>query len=210
MNKDFGPRKRIPRDVADRLASSGAPLPSFSQLAQGTGVSRQLIRYYFDDPTDIMLTVCDHLAEAYRLALVNGVERLEGPKRLSFILDFYFDLVEGNRKPQDDRAYDAMMAYAAGSPRVRDALREQYALLGQVLALEIKMVHPHLTLDHCAEISYLFVCLMYGHWKMVGSLGLAEDHKHITRRAVDRIIAAYARDPADDPRDWPTPWRRRD
>jgi hypothetical protein len=137
------------------------------------------------------------------------VEGLDGPKRLSFILDFYFDLVEDNRKPRDDRAYDAMMAYAAGSPKVRDALLEQYTLLGHVLSLEIKMVHPHLSLETCAEISYLFVCLMYGHWKMVASLGLDEDHKHIARPAIDRIIAAYAQEPAG-PKAGTAPWRRKD
>ncbi len=209
MEQDPGHRKRIPREVAEHLATNGAPLPSFSQLAQGSEASRQLIRYYFDDTTDMKLAVCDHLAEAYRMALVAGVEGLEGPKRLSFILDFYFDLVEHTRKPRDDRAYDAMMAYAAGSPKVREALRDQYTLLGQVLALEIKMVHPHLSLEACAEISYLFVCLMYGHWKMVASLGLDEDHKHIARPAIDRIIAAYAEQPTGR-KAGPVPWRRQD
>lgn len=206
MDKELDPRKRILRDVTEHLSSKGAPLPSFSQLVLGSDASRQLTRYYFDDPTDLMLKVCDQLAEAYRMALVNGVEGLEGPKRLTFILDFYFDLVEDNPKPRDDRAYDAMMAYSGGSPKVRDALREQYGLLGHVLSLEIKMVHPHLALEHCAEIAYVFVCLMYGHWKMVASLGLAEDHRHITRRAVDRIIAAYA-GAEPDPKGWPTAWR---
>jgi hypothetical protein len=209
MDKALDAKKKILREVTEHLSSKGAPLPSFSQLVQGSDASRQLTRYYFDDPTDLMLRVCDHLAEAYSMALVNGVEGLEGPKRLSFILDFYFDLVATNRKPRDDRAYDAMMAYSAGSPKVRDALRDQYALVGHVLALEIKMVHPHLTLEHCAEIAYLFVCLMYGHWKMVATLGLAEDHKHITRRAVDRIIASYAEDRTDQ-KDRPTVWRRQD
>lgn len=202
------PRKRIAGDVAEFLASKGAPLPTFSQLSQGTDASRQLIRYYFDDADDMMLAVSDHLAEAYRMALVSGVEGLQGQRRLTFIFDFYFDLVEDIPKPRDDHAYDAMMAFAARSPKVRGALLEQYTLLGQVLALEIKIVHPHLTLDTCAEISYLFVCLMYGHWKMVATLGLTEDHRRITRRAIDRIIAAYATE-ATLPKDWPTPWRRK-
>lgn len=209
MKKHPEQRKRILREVVEHLSGSGAPLPSLSQLSAGAGVSRQHVRYYFDDPTEMMLTVCDHLAEAYRMALVNGVEGLEGQKRLSFILDFYFDLVTDNRKPRDDRAYDAMMAYAGGAPKVRDALRDQYALLGHVLALEIKMVHPRMSFEHCAEVAYLFVCLMYGHWKMVATLGLAEDHKRISRRAMDRIIAAYAEEP-DTPRNWPTAWRRQD
>lgn len=143
------------------------------------------------------------------MALVKGVEGLTGPARLDFILDFYFDLVPEAPKPRDDQAYDAMMAYAAGSPRVRENLRDQYLLLGQVLAIEVRIVHPHLTLDQCHEISWLFTCLMYGHWKMVASLGLSEEHKRISRRAVERIIALYATE-GPRPKDWPRPWSRQD
>ena len=209
MDKYRENRNKFLHDVVEDLSVNGASLPSLSQLSAGADTSRQHVRYYFDDPTDMMLGICETLAEAYRMALVNGVENLEGPKRLSFILDFYFDLVADNRKPRDDRAYDAMMAYAGNSPQVRHALRDQYALLGNVLALEIKMVHPHLSLDACGEISYLFVCLMYGHWKMVASLGLSEEHRHITRRAIDRIIETHALE-ASGPKDWPRAWTRQD
>lgn len=205
-DQDVDARKRIAADVTRHLANTGAPLPSVGQLADGTAVSRQLVRYYFDEPSDLLLAACDQLAEAYRMALVHGVAGLEGQARLSLILDFYFDLIDTNPKPRDDLAYDAMFAYAGGSPKVRTALREQYTLLGQLLALEIKIVHPHLTLDLCAEISYLFTCLMYGHWKMVATLGLAEDHKRITRQAVDRIIQLYAQE-SSRPKDWPRPWQ---
>gem|GEM_PF-6584667 len=202
-------KTKMCRDVAKHLCTVGAALPTFGQLAEGGAASRQLLRYHCEEPTDMLLGVCDCIADAYRMALVNGVEGLEGQKRLIFILDFYFDLVEEHPKPRDDLAYDAMMAYAARAPRVRAALLEQYSLLGQVLALEIKMAHPQLTLEHCAEISFLFTCLMYGHWKMVASLGLSEAHKHITRRAVDRIIMLYAEE-GSRPRDWPRPWERQE
>lgn len=207
MDKDGGVRKEMAREAARRLSLDGAHLPSFGQLSDGAAASRQLLRYYFDEPEDMLLVVCDQLAEAYRMALVRGVAGLQGQARLDLILDFYFDLVEDMPKPRDDLAYDAMMAYAGRSPKVRSALREQYTLLGQLLALEIKIVHPHLTLEHCTEISYLFTCLMYGHWKMVASLGLNENHKRITRRAVGRIIELYAQ---ESPRgkDWPRPWER--
>lgn len=207
MGAEADPKRKIPADIARHFVRSGGPLPSLGQLSAGTDASRQLIRYYFEQPADLLLGVCDHLADSYRMALVKGVEGLQGQARLDFILDFYFDLVEGNPKPRDDQAYDAMMAYAAGSPEVRSALLEQYTLLGQLLALEIKIVHDHLTLDQCGEISYLFTSLMYGHWKMVASLGLAEDHKHISRRAIDRIIALYAQE-TPRPKEWPRPWRR--
>ncbi len=184
--------KKIAEDFRDHLQEQGPPFPSYSQIAEASHSSRQLIRYYFDDPEDLMCEVCDLLAEAYRMALVKGVETLTGPKRLQFIFDFYFDLAEGVRKPHDDRSYDAAMAFAAGSERIRTNLRGQYTLLGQVLQLEVKMQYPDLSLEDCAEISYLFVCVMYGHWKMVGSLGISEDHNLIARRAMDRIITSYA------------------
>ena len=173
------------------LQDQGPTLPSYSQVAESTGLSRQLVRYYFDTPEDLMCDTCDLLAEAYQMALVNGVETLKGPKRLQFIFDFYFDLVEEVPKPRDDQCYDAVMAFAARSDRVKSNLRAQYTLVGQLLQLEIKMQYPRLRLEDCAEISYLFVCLMYGHWKMVSSLGVAEDHKLITRRSIDRIMASY-------------------
>ncbi|WP_368184675.1 hypothetical protein [Aestuariibius sp. HNIBRBA575] len=48
------------------------------------------------------------------MALVSGVDTLKGPKRLQFIFDFYFDLVDDVPKPRDDQSYDAAMAFAAG------------------------------------------------------------------------------------------------
>lgn len=193
MDNKLDQKKQIIEGTTDLLQTQGPPFPPYSQIAESSAVSRQLIRYYFDDPEDLMCEVCNLIAEAYRMALVNGVETLTGPKRLQFIFDFYFDLVEDVQKPRDDQTYDAMMAYAAGSERIQTNLRGQYALLGQVLQLEIKMQFPDLSLEDCAEIGYLFVCIMYGHWKLVGSLGLAEDHKLIARRSIDRIIASYAR-----------------
>jgi len=194
MDKREYQKRQIVEGLKNLLQDQGPPKPSYSQVADSSHLSRQLIRYYFDEPEDLMCQVCDLLAEAYRMALVNGVETLEGPTRLRFIFDFYFDLVDGVPKPRDDRAYDAAMAFAAGSDRIRANLRGQYTLLGQVLQLEVKMLYPDLGLEDCAEISYLFVCIMYGHWKMVGSLGVAEEHKLIARRAIDRIIKSYVDD----------------
>ena len=184
-------KKQILESTVSFLQTQGAPLPSYAQIADTGDLSRQLIRYYFNDPDDLMCEVCDLLAEAYRMALVKGVETLEGQKRLDFIFDFYFDLVDEVRKPRDDQSYDAVMSFAAGSDRIKTNLRGQYSLVGQLLQLELKMQHPTLSLDDCAEISYLFVTIMYGHWKMVATLGLSEEHKMVSRRAIDRIVASY-------------------
>jgi len=192
MDKRELQKQQILQGLTNLFRKEGPPLPSYSQVADNSGISRQLIRYYFEEPDDLMCETCDLLADAYRMALVNGVDTLEGPKRLQFIFDFYFDLVDEFPKPRDDQSYDAIMAYAAGSARIRNNLRGQYALVGQVLQLELKMVYPDLDLEDCAEIGYLFVCIMYGHWKMVRSLGVSEDHKLIARRSIDRIIKSYA------------------
>lgn len=192
---DLKARKVQEREIAAAalalLQRDGPPPPSYRDIATEGQLSRQLVRYYYSDPEMLMVAVCDLLGEAYGTHLIRGVSRLEGPLRLEYFFDFYFDFIEDNRKPRDDRAYDAMFALAAGSDAVRARLRAQYTLLGQVLRHELKLQYPDLSLGDCAEIAYLFVCLMYGHWKMVASLDLIEEHRVITRRAIDRIIASY-------------------
>ena len=175
----------------DVLMSRGVQALSFETAAQSAGLSRQLIRYYFKDSDALMVALCDHLAELYRSALVNGVAKIKEKSRLDFFFDFYFDLLSDDRKPRDDQAYDAVFAWAAGSDQVRSNLSLQYGLLGQVVAHEIALKWPDLSPEQCGELSYLFVCLMYGHWKMVATLGYAEEHKYITRRALDRLIDSY-------------------
>ncbi len=171
--------------------TEGLQALNFSKISEEAGLSRQLVRYYFADTDAVMVALCDHLAALYRDALVNGVAGLEEKHRLEFFLDFYFDLLEAPRKPRDDQAYDACFAYAAGSDSVRTNLRTQYGLLGQVLSHEIQLTYPNVSADEALELSYLFVCLMYGHWKMVATLGYAEEHRYITRRAMDRLLQSY-------------------
>lgn len=163
----------------------------FEIIAKTAGLSRQLLRYYFEDQEALMIALCDHMADVYRQALIAGAAKAENTKRLDFFFDFYFDLLADQRKPRDDQAYDAMFAFAASSQPIRKNLQGQYGLVGHVLSHEIQISYPTLTAQDCLELSYLFVCLMYGHWKMVATLGYSEDHKFITRRAMDRLIHSY-------------------
>jgi AcrR family transcriptional regulator len=197
-------RAAIVQAAFDVLIAGGVQALSFEAIARAAGMSRQLIRHYFNDLETLMTALCDHLADLYRNALIGGVAEIEDKNRLDFFLDFYFDLSSDHRKPRDDQAYDAVFAWAAGSDKVRANLRQQYGLLGQVVAHEIALQHK-LGQEQCGELSYLFVCLMYGHWKMVATLGFAEEHKHITRQAMDRLIDSYAgqtREPVSEA----TPW----
>lgn len=173
------------------LKKQGLPHISYDIIAREAGVSRQLVRYHFPDPECLMIQVCDHLAGRYRDTLTRTAGSLEGPARVEMFLDFYFDLLDGSPKPRDDEVYDALMSLSAGVPRIREELAGQYGLLGHVLGQEFAVQYPELAGQPAEELSYLFVSLMYGHWKMVASLGFSEDHRLITRRAMDRLIRSY-------------------
>lgn len=195
MDKDTtAPQRRaqIVRGAFDALQENGLPALSYDLVARHAGISRQLVRYHFPSHEELMLEVCDYLAGLYRDALVSTAGALSGAERVNAFMDFYFDLIDGMPKPRDDRVYDAMMAMAAHNRPIREALRGQYRLLGQVLSHEFEAQHADITRAASEELSYLFVCLMYGHWKMVASLGLSPAHRHVTRAAMDRLIRSYA------------------
>lgn len=179
------------------LREEGLPHLSYDLIAKRSGVSRQLIRYYFASKEDFMVAMCDHLALAYRQALVQVAHLTEAPERLDTLLDYYFDLLDDNRKPQDDPVYDAMFCLAAGSDKIRKNLQGQYSLLGAVVSHEITFNHPEMNVQDANQLAYLFVCLMYGHWKMVATLGFSEQHNIVTRNAIGRLIASYVDKPSD-------------
>jgi len=188
-------RKKDIIDAAFRvLMDQGLPTLSFDTIAEECGLSRQVVRYHFKDSDRLMMALLDHLAGLYRDTMIASVISAKGSERLSLFLDFYFDLIDGMPKPRDDQVYDALMALSAGSPQIRSTLRMQYTLLGQVLSHEFELEYPNLGYQKANELSFLFVNLMYGHWKMVASLGLHEDHKYVTRRAMDRLIDSYVHD----------------
>lgn len=175
------------------IAREGLPMPSYDAIAREAGISRQLIRHYFPEPQDMMLMLCDALAASYRELLAQGILEARSHERLPLFLDFYFGFLEGKglAKPADDAVYDALVALAAGSEEIRTNLREQYSLLRHVMAHEVQVSHPSIPQKACREIGYLFVSLMYGHWKMVASLGFSPEHNRIAREAMDRIIDSY-------------------
>lgn len=179
----------------DILMREGLPHVSYKSVAEASGVKRQLVRYYFPDPDSLMLVLCDKIAAVYREALINGMAGRADEDRIDLFLDYYFDVLDGPRKPRDDQVYDALMSLAAGSDRIKTNLRNQYTLLGQVFSHELRQQYPSIPLDVCEQISFTFVSLMYGHWKMVASLGLSEDHKHIARDAIKRLIESHLHNP---------------
>jgi len=186
------------KDIIDAsfrvLMKNGLPSLSFDMIAEECGVSRQVVRYHYKDSDTLMVTLLDQLAAAYRDTMIASVMQAEGSDRVNLFLDFYFDLVEGMPKPRDDQAYDALMSLSTRSPKIRETMRMQYSLLGQVLSHEFELEHPSLGAQKANELSFLFVNIMYGYWKMVATLGLHEDHKYIARTAMERLIDSYVHD----------------
>ena len=194
---------RKPEIVAATLLAineDGLPMPSYDRIAQHAGMSRQLIRHYFPDPEKLMVAVCDAMAASYREALMKGIIQTGRTERLPLFLDFYFNFLadRGLRKPEDDAVYDAMFSLAQGSATIRNTLAEQYNELRQTIAQEVQISHPQLSQRACREIGFLFVSLMYGHWKMVATLGFSTEYNKVTRAALDRIILSYL-DKYEDP-----------
>lgn len=175
------------------IGDRGLPVVTYDLIAKETDMSRQLIRHYFPDSEVLMVAVCDALAGCYRECLMKGILKADTTQRLPMFLDFYFNFLagEGLAKPADDAVYDAMFCLAADSDAVRRNLFDQYNLLHHTIAHEVQISHSSLPQPACREIGYLFVALMYGHWKMVATLGFSESHNRVSREAIDRLIESY-------------------
>jgi len=175
------------------LQTVGITFPSYDQIAREGDMSRQLVRHYFSDPEEMALTLCDALAATYKDALMRGIIMADESRRLRTFLDFYFDMLapRGLPKPTDDQVYDALFALAGTSKRVRDNLNGQYSLLQMTVAHEVQISHPSLHQRACAELGFLLVALMYGHWKLVATLGFSRDYNRVSREAMDRLIESY-------------------
>ncbi|MEL7486863.1 MAG: TetR/AcrR family transcriptional regulator [Pseudomonadota bacterium] len=167
---------------------------SFESVAKEAGLSRQLIRYYYADLDTLIAELCDYLGNVYREMLVAGIVEVGEVERLPFFMDFLFDLADGYRMPPNLEAYDAMVAYAVGSDRVRERLRAQYKTLGQVIAQELAIAHANLDGPACEELSFIFVSMMHAHWSFVASLGFSREHSRAMRNAIDRLIASYVQE----------------
>lgn len=177
--------------ASDLLRDNGLQALSFENIAKQADLSRQLVRYYFQDLDALMCALCDFLAGGYRDTLIAGVVTVGQVERLDFFLDFFFDLAEEHRMPTNLEVYDSMVAYSVGSAQLRDRMCGQYNVLGQVMVHELAIAHPGLDTGACEELSFLFVSMMHSHWSFVASLGYSRAHSRLTRKAIDRLIASY-------------------
>ncbi|WP_135506574.1 TetR/AcrR family transcriptional regulator [Roseovarius aestuariivivens] len=139
------------------LISDGLNALSFEAVAAKAGLSRQLVRYYYPSLDALMIAVCDHLGAAYRDLLIAGIVDLKQVERLPFFLDFFFDLADGHKMPDNLEAYDAFLAYSVTSEAFRERLCSTYKTLGDVMVHELKIAYPDLPGAACKELSCLFV-----------------------------------------------------
>lgn len=199
--------QRILAGAVALLARDGLQALSYESLAKEADMSRQLLRYYYPDLDTLIAALCERLAIEYREILVSGIVEVKQVNRLSFFLDFFFDLAEGARMPDKLEVYDALIAYSVGSDAVRARMCDQYKTLGQVIIHELAIAHPELDGRACEEISFVFVSMMHAHWSFVASLGYDREHGKLARRAMERLIRSYLVNDTLSPMDV-RPWTR--
>jgi len=186
-------RSEIVEAAISTLVKHGLSNLSYDLVAEEAGTSRQLIRHYYPTADQLMIEVCDYLANAYHEVLGIAIAEFDQTQRLNLFLDFFFDLLKDPRlqKPDDNQYYDALIALACRSDKLKQGLRDHYASLRNAFANEVKISHPELQIEACDEVAHLFVSIMYGHWKMVANLGFSESLNQSARDAVQRLIQSY-------------------
>ena len=186
-------RPEILEALQKSILADGMNLPSYDQIASQGDMSRQLIRHYFPNGDDMMMALCDSLEQAYRDCFVRSAIISTGGSRLNLFLDFYFNLLSdrGLGKPLDDKIYDALFVYATSHEPLREKLHAGYDLVQMTFAHEIQITYPDLPQSGCKELGYLIVATMYGHWKMVKTIGFSDSYTRVARDSMDRIIESY-------------------
>lgn len=186
-------RPEIIAALQKSILADGISFPSYDQIAKHGEMSRQLIRHYFPNEEEMVLGLVEALQNVYRDCLVQTAIAAVDGRRLQVFIDFLFDFMRdlGLPKPADDNLFDAIFAYANTHKPVQEKLRAGYELVQMTMAHEIQVSHPELPQSGCRELGYLIVANMYGHWKMVRTVGFSEDYSRVARDAVNRLIESY-------------------
>ena len=186
-------RPEIIAALQKAILVDGISLPSYDQIAKHGEMSRQLIRHYFPNEEEMVLGLVEALQNVYRDCLVQTAIAAVDSRRLQLFIDFLFDFMRdlGLPKPEDDNVFDAIFSYANTHKPVQKKLRAGYELVQMTMAHEIQVSHPELPQSGCRDLGYLIVSHMYGHWKMVRTVGFSEDYSRVARDAVNRLIDSY-------------------
>ncbi|MCB1421287.1 MAG: TetR/AcrR family transcriptional regulator [Nitratireductor sp.] len=176
------------------LTTQGLRAFSFEAVANEAGLSRQLVRYYYDDLDALIVELCDYLGKEYQDILVAGIVKVGQVERLEFFKDFFFGMAKDHPMPENLEVYDSFFSYAVGSGALKERLHTKYKTLAQVIIHELAIAHPELNSRACQELSFLFVSMMHAHWSFVATLEFGTEHNRVARKAIDRLIDSYVKE----------------
>lgn len=194
LSNDKHRPSEIVRAATQVFVKHGLTPLSYELIANEAGTSQQTIRRYYPDPQDLALDLCHQLSVWFDEDLQKSLRPMRKAERLEQLLNFYLDLpsrlIQPNRR--DDQIINALVALSAKSEDIQEELRMHYLSMQERIAKAIKGAHADIKPKQCSVLGFQIVCLIYGHWKMVSSLGFPADRNRVTRAAIDRLIAAQA------------------
>lgn len=164
---------------------------SYELIATQAGTNQQTIRRYYPDPQDLAIDLCQQLSTWFDDSLQKSLRAIRKADRLDHLLNFYLDLPSRLAQPKrrDEQIINALVALSAKSEDIQEELREHYLTMQERIAKAIRASHTQLKPKQCKTLGFQIVCLIYGHWKMVASLGFPERNNLSVRRAIDCLIS---------------------
>lgn len=163
---------------------------SYELIATEAGTSQQTIRRHYPDPQDLAIDLCQQLSAWFDDSLHKSLQAIRKTDRLDHLLNFYLDLPSRLAQPKrrDEQIINALVALSAKSEDIQEELRDHYLAMQERIAKAIRAAHPQLKPKQCKTLGFQIVCLIYGHWKMVASLGFAENNNVLVRAAIDHLL----------------------
>ena len=188
MSKVKQPRGNILNAALSILRKKGLPALSHTSVAEVSNISRQLVRYYFRSPDDMMSELCNDFCDELHETLKQALSQNKKKDNLETV----FDVLLGPKIISKKGAFEAFMALSVGSKRIRTSLRGHFALLGNVLSHELSVAYPELGDEGSDALSYAVMTQIYGHWRMVQTLGFgAASHDRVVRNSIELMIEAH-------------------
>lgn len=179
--------------VAETLQEEGLPFPSYDRVADHAALSRQLVRHYFPDPEELMVTTCRSVSAAYLAGIALHMEGAAPEAGLERLIDLC--LIGGGEEVPPPVALESLIALTRGSVALRGALQKEIQALEAVFAAELARSHPALAEEGRQELAHLLVSHLLGHWTMTRTLALRPAEIGAARAAMRGIVAAYVDGP---------------
>lgn len=168
----------------------GLSTVSYDLIAEEAGCSRQVLRHYFPDADNLMVGIVENMFEQFYGLVMGKISAQQITHRLPAYMDFFLEFASDEDSPPSS-AFDSLFALTAGSPAVRESMRNAHQILVDIFATELLMDYPELDMKKRAELGYLFVCLSTGYWRMISSLDFPSGYSDAARSAMQTIVQSY-------------------